>query len=167
MNQEIKFVIGDWEIFLDNIIDNLKKSKFSIGEFKELDHIAYRTEDLETYEKIKNSLVDFSEKYNDKLFNGRSIFVCKLKNPLIYKEFVINGIEVLAPKENNTFKNGLEHAEFVTIDALEEFKKKHDDILFNLRAYNREENPELVVEFQNCACKFHAQSILEIRGLSN
>lgn len=162
---EIESIIGDYKTFLDKVFENLKTAGFDLSEFAELDHIAYQTESVERYEEIKNELLDFSELHDDKVFNGRKILVCRLKQPLIYKNCSIAGLELLAPKENNKFKDGLEHAEFVTKIALPEFRKKHSDVDFNLDAYGREENPELVIKFKNCAAKFHAQSLLEIRKI--
>lgn len=164
-SQEIKSVIGDYEIFLNNVFQNLEKAGFSLDEFKELDHIAYRTETIERYEEIKNKLVGFSESFSDKIFKGRNILICRLKTPLAYAGFLISGLEVLAPKENNRFKEGLEHAEFVIKITLPELREKHDSIDFNLDAYDREENRELIINFGNCAAKFHEQSLLEVRNI--
>ncbi|MFA6383008.1 MAG: VOC family protein [Parcubacteria group bacterium] len=161
----IKAVIGDYKIFLEKIFSNLKSAGFEIGEFKELDHIGYRVENLERYYELKKSLAEFCEKISDKEFAGRPVLVCKLKEPLNYGEFKIEGIEVLAPKEDNKFEEGLEHAEFVTKTTLPEFLEKHKNITFNLVAYDRKENPELVLEFENCAVKFHEQSLLRVRGM--
>jgi len=161
----IQSISGDYKSFLDKIFQNLKDSGFALDEFKELDHIACRTETIERYEEIKKELVDFSAAYDDKIFGGRLILICRLKNPLVYGEFSIAGFELLAPKPENRFKEGLEHAEFVTKILLPEFREKHNDINFDLRAYDREDNPELVIEFGDCAAKFHAQSLLEIRNV--
>lgn len=161
----IESTIGDYKSFLDKVFQNLEKAGFSLDEFKELDHIAYRTETIGRYEELKNELVGFSESFSDKDFNGRKILVCRLKMPLVYKNFSIAGLEVLAPKENNRFKEGLEHAEFVTKITLPEFREKHDSIDFNLDAYNREANRELIIGFENCAAKFHEQSLLEVRNI--
>jgi len=164
--ESIKSIIGDYENFLDRIFDSLKESGFSMDEFKELDHIAYRTESLENYEKIKKGLLEFSQNYSDKIFGGRPVLVCRLKEPLSYDNFMIEGIEVLAPKGDNKFKEGLEHAEFITKTTLSEFREKHNNISFNLDAYAREDNPELIVELKDCAAKFHMQSLLEVRGIN-
>lgn len=162
---DIESVIGDYKIFLDNIFQNLKDAGFDLDEFKELDHIAYRTESLEAYEKIKEKLIPFSESYSDKIFAGRPVLICRLKTPLVYEKFEIAGIEVLAPKENNKFKEGLEHVEFVTKTTLPEFLEKYKDTNFGLESYDRKENPEIKLKFKDCAVKFHTQSILEVRGL--
>lgn len=162
---DIKNVIGDYEIFLDKIFSNLKSADFGYDEFKELDHIGYRVESLERYYELKKLIEIYSESVTDREFAGRPVLVCKLKNPLIYGEFEISCIEVLAPKENNKFKEGLEHVEFVTKTNLEEFLETHKKIEFNLSAYGRKENRELIIDFKDCAVKFHEQSLLKVRGM--
>ena len=163
--QKIEYVLGDCGFFLDGVFQDLERSGFFLDEFEELDHIAYRTENIEKYEEVKNKLIGFSKTYDEKMFNGRLIFVCRLETPIEYGRFSIEGIELLAPKENNKHKNGLEHAEFVVKTTLPEFRKKHGDIDFDSDAYGREENPELEVKFECCAVKFHEQSLLEVRGI--
>lgn len=162
---EIESVIGDYKSFLDKVFGNLKTAGFDNDEFQELDHIAYRVENLEAYAEIKQKLIDFSKAYSDEDFNGRPVLVCQLKTPLVYNEFKIEGIEVLAPRENNKFKDGLEHAEFVVKNTLENILEKHKNIKFNLSAYSREINPELIIDFGDCAVKFHKQSLLEVRNI--
>lgn len=162
---EIESVIGKYKSFLDKIFGNLQEAGFDVDEFKELDHIAYRVESLGRYKEIKNKLADFSTAQSDEIFATRPVLICRLKNSIEYKGFKIEGIEVLAPKESSNYKDGLEHAEFVTKIALSEFLKKHEDIKFKLDAYSRETNPELIIEFDGCAVKFHAQSLLKVRGI--
>ncbi|MFZ2193477.1 MAG: VOC family protein [Candidatus Moraniibacteriota bacterium] len=165
MNNQIESIIGDYKNFLDKVFGNLREAGFDLEEFKELDHIAYRAENLESYAKVKKELLKFSKNYNEKMFGGRLVLVCLLENPIVYNSFTIKGFELLAPKENNSHKEGLEHAEFVIKISLQEFQEKHRNIDFDLHAYNREENPELVLNFENCSAKFHTQSLLEVRGI--
>jgi predicted metalloenzyme YecM len=162
---EIESIIGDYKTFLDKIFGNLKSAGFEIGEFKELDHVGYRVESLEKYYELKNKSFGFCEVFSDQEFAGRPVLVCRLKAPLIYGEFKIEGIEILAPKENNKYKEGLEHSEFITKVSLAEFLEKHKNIKFNLDAYDRRENPELILELGDCAVKFHEQSLLKARGM--
>ena len=165
IQKSIQSIIGDYETFLDKVFDNLEKVGVALDEFEELDHIAYRTESIERYEELKQILIELSEAYSDKIFNGRPILICRLKEPLVYGKFTIEGLEVPAPKEDNKYEEGLEHAEFVIGTTLEEFREKHGEIAFNLKAYDREENPELVIDFENCSAKFHTQSLLKVRGI--
>jgi len=43
--------------------------------------------------------------------------------------------------------------------------KKHQDIEFNMNAFEKETNRELIFDFADCAVKFHEQSLLDIRNL--
>ena len=159
----IEAVIGDYESFLDKIFDNLKTVGISLGDFAELDHIAYRTDSILKYEEIKKELLPFFKTYNDKEFGGRNILVGRFGQPLVYCGFTIEGIEVLAPKKDNIYENGLEHAEFVINNTLESFRIKYKNIDFNLNAYKRDINPELIIDFDECAVKFHEISLLNVR----
>lgn len=162
---KIEDILGKYNIFLDKIFLNLEKSGIGKDDISELDHIAFRTETLDRYEDIKKELLDFVEFNSEEIFNGRLISVLKLKEPLIYKEYMINCIELMAPKENNQHKEGLEHAEFVVNKKLDEFLVKYDNIDFNMSAYERDENRELIIDYKDCAIKFHEQSLLEVRGV--
>ena len=162
---DIKSIIDDYESFLDKIFDNLKVAGVSLDDLVELDHIAYRTESIEKYEEIKEVLLPFFKTYSDRKFGGRNILVGRFEESLVYNKFKIEGVEVLAPKEDNVFKNGLENAEFVIEGTLKDFRAKYSDINFDLHAYDREVNPELCIEFDNCAVKFHEISLLDIRSI--
>jgi uncharacterized protein len=168
MNQqlsEITSIIGDYESFLDKVFKNITEAGFSLDEFKELDHIAYRVESNEKYEEMKNKLIDFCSDFSEVQFGGRSILVCKLKEPLVYNEYEIKCVELLAPKAGNQYENSLEHAEFVTKTTLEKFLEMHKDVKFKMDAYEREINPEIKLIFSDCSIKFHTQSLLEIRKM--
>lgn len=161
----IESVIGDRKSFLDKIFKNLAEAGFELDEFKEIDHIAYRTESNGKYEEMKNKLVNFCSDFSEVQISGRPILVCKLKEPLFYNEYEIKCLELLAPKAGKRYENGLEHAEFVTKKTLEEFLEKHKDVEFKMDAYEREINPEIILMFRNCSVKFHTQSLLEIRKM--
>jgi len=60
---------------------------------------------------------------------------------------------------------GLEHAEFIINSTLPEFLERHKNVDFNINEYQKEINPAFIVEFGDCAVKFHTQSLLEIREM--
>lgn len=162
---EISSVIGDYKSFLDKIFVNLEKAGFDEKEFKELDHICYRVETLERYEEMKNKLAEFSSAQSEVEISGRPILVCRLEDPLVYKDYKIYCLELPAPRAGASFKEGLEHAEFVINSTLPEFLEKHKNVEFNMNEYQKGINPGLIVEFDDCAVKFHTQSLLGIRGM--
>jgi predicted metalloenzyme YecM len=158
-------IIGDYKSFLNKIFSNLEKAGFGESEFKELDHICYRVETMERYEEVKKGLEEFCSKSTEAEISGRPIFVCRLKEPLKYKHYEIRCLEVSAPRKDMFFQEGLEHAEFITKKKLSEFLEEHKNVNFNMSAYSKEINPELILEFGESAAKFHEQSLLEIRQM--
>jgi len=162
---KIEEIIGNYVEFLDGIFDSLNQFGVHNDELKELDHIAYRTQDIQKYDDVKEKLMPFFDEYSEKEFGGRLIFVGRFEKPLKYMQFSVSGFELLAPKNNNTFGDGLEHAEFILKESLSNFYKEHEDIKFNLNAYDRDENPELIIDFEDCAAKFHEVSLLDVRKI--
>jgi uncharacterized protein len=168
MNQkllDIKAIIGDYKSFLGKIFKNISGAGFRLDEFEELDHIAYRVESNEKYEEMKAKLEKFSLNFQEVEISGRPIAVFKLLKPISYNEYKVNCLELPAPREGKFFKEGLEHAEFVIKNTFRDFLRKHKNIDFDMSKIEREINPELVIDFKDCAVKFHAQSLLEIRKM--
>ncbi len=157
-------MLENHKLFLDKIFNNMKNVGFEDAEFKEIDHVAYRTETDERYEELKREFQPFVSGSDEVMIAGRLISVFKLKEPVVYGSWIIYGLELCAPKENSRYKEGLEHAEFVTKCSLEEFMKKHQDIKFDMKAFEKEVNRELVFDFSDCTVKFHEQSLLELRN---
>jgi len=85
--------IGDYKIF-----ENMKNVGFEDDEFKEIDHIAYRTETDERYEELKKEFQVFASSSSEAMIAGRLISVFKLKEALVYGFWVIYGLELLAPR---------------------------------------------------------------------
>lgn len=158
-------MLEDYKSFLDKIFSNMKDAGFDDDEFIEIDHVAYRTETFERYTELKDEFEKISNNSYEAIISGRPIMVYRLKESLVYGDWKIEGLELCAPKEGSFFKEGLEHAEFVTKKSLEDFLHDHEEIDFNMNAYAKEDNPELILEFKDCAVKFHTQSLLKIRNL--
>lgn len=158
-------MLENYKIFLDKIFSNVKGAGFEDEELSEIDHVAYRTETNERYEELKKEFEKISSNFSEVIISGRPIAVYRLKEPLVYGNWKIEGLELCAPKEGSFHREGLEHAEFVTKKSLKDFLYDHENIGFNMSAYSKEENPELILEFEDCAAKFHTQSLLKIRCL--
>lgn len=158
-------MLENYKSFLDKIFSNLKNAGFRDEEFIEIDHIAYRTETFERYTELKDEFEKISSNSYEAIISGRPIMVYRLKEPLIYENWKVEGLELCAPKEGSFYSEGLEHAEFVTRKSLEEFRYDHENVDFNMKAYSKEDNPELILDFKDCAVKFHTQSLLKIRNL--
>lgn len=158
-------MLEEYESFFDKIFSNMKGAGFDDEEFIEIDHVAYRTETFERYEELKKEFEKISSNSSEAIISGRPIIVYRLKESLIYGDWKIEGLELCAPREGSFFKEGLEHVELVIKKSLVDFMHDHEKIDFNMNAFSNEDNPELILEFKNCAAKFHTQSLLKIRKL--
>jgi len=155
-------IIGNYDIFLWDVFHNIKNVGFELSEFSELDHMCYRVETSERYIAKKIELGKIGELLSEEIIADRPIAIYKLKIPILVHGFKIYYMELPAPKINNRFKEGLEHVEFVINVSLHDFLVKHHNINFCLDSYDREINPELEIEFEHCAVKFHKKNILEV-----
>jgi uncharacterized protein len=156
-------IIGDYKKFLDNVYINLEGVGIDIDD-SSIDHIAYRSTTNENYEALKKRLLVFGEVISEIIIRDRPVAIFRLDEPLNYNGMKISYFEILAPAQNDTFKEGLEHAEFVVNVPLPEFIKKYPSIDFILR--EKEINSELILKFPNSAnAKFHELPIDEVIGL--
>jgi len=96
------------------------------------------------------------------IVNTRLISIFKLYSPILYKNFEIKCIELPAPKKNNTYKEGWEHAEFVILN-LKKFIKINHETIFNHKAMGQDINPELALQVdKHYQIKFHPLHILDV-----
>lgn len=86
----------------------------------------------------------------------------KLKYPLIYQNYIIDLIEVPAPKKASPTKEGFEHIEVVVDLHLNDLFKLYPHLSFNDKGLSKELNPELEIKFDDCAVKFHYKSLEHI-----
>jgi len=166
--QAIETVIGDWQAFIAKILEKTAAAGFDLGDFSQMDHICYRTISLDNYKKKKEDLVGFGTLLGETMVNGRPISTFRLNQPLIYDKWRVDALELPAPKEGKSFKEGLEHSEFVIYDSKENFLKKYSDKEFDLRAADRGINPEIGFSFKDeYAVKFHLLNLPTVVFLEN
>ncbi len=147
--------------FLNKIFDHLEKANIDLSSW-EIDHLCYRTSSYKNYEEMKLEFSQLGELLVEGNVNGRPIATYKLMKPIIYKDKVIPLVEVPAPKMGVETPEGLEHIEVVIDKSFEEFMNIHKDITFHTKALSKKLNPELEIEFEDCAIKFHHQSLEEV-----
>jgi D-alanyl-D-alanine dipeptidase len=147
-------IIGDHTHFLDKLFQQLKRLKVDTGALF-LDHLCYRVETLSEYLEMKKKLSAYGHLLTEEEVNGRPIASFKLTEPLNYLGRNIPLIELPAPKPNSTHSSGLEHAEFVISESFDDFQKKYSHVHFKTKGLSKEFNPELEIELEDCAVKFH------------
>ncbi|MFA6183620.1 MAG: VOC family protein [Parcubacteria group bacterium] len=153
-------VIGDYKIFLNAVYANLKSAKVDVADFY-IDHIAYRTTSQKNYRVIREELLNWGEIMTEKIIRNRLVSIFKFNIPLDYNDSKIEYFEILEPANDNNYKEGLEHAEFVVGKKFSELVSKNSQINFIFK--DKEINPELVLKFpDNVNVKFHELPIDEV-----
>ncbi len=150
--------------FLDEIFNELKRYNININQYQ-VDHIAYRTESKQEYEKIRDEIKKYGEIYPEAIIRDRRIAVYRLYKPIVYEKWKIEAIELLEPADNNDFISGWEHIE-VVVDDLQQVMNTYTNLDWNTNALSRINNPELSFRInKRLGIKFHTISILEAREL--
>lgn len=152
----MKKLIGDYDGFVDNINKNLAEIGIDTrSEFTICDHLCYRVGTDERYEEMKTLLGSGATNIGEVPVSGRLISTFELQEPLETGGWVIPWIELPAPKEGSGYEEGLEHAEFVVVKSLDDFRARHSDLPFNDKGMSKVINPELGLKLPGLSVKFH------------
>lgn len=138
----------NYKTFLDNIFTGFLQQGIDAALF-DLDHIAYQVSSGEEYDEFKPRLLSVAELVKEPLVDGRRVGVFMFRIPLLYKDYQIKTIELIAPVAGKTPKSELDHAEFLTGTTLEEFIAKYPRIPFDLGNLNRKEFPMIKLSLPN------------------
>ncbi len=147
--------------FLDKLFTHLNDANIDIGHW-EIDHLCFRTSTNDKYEEAKKYFAQKGEYLTESEVNGRPIATYKLRSPIHYKDWIIDLIEVPAPKSHKVTMDGFEHIEVVIDQPFSEIIKNHPHLNFQKKGLQKELNPELEIEFDDCAIKFHHKSLEHI-----
>ena len=151
-------IFNSVESFLEKIFLNLGKDKIDVSDF-ELDHICYRVETLQEYDKLKKELDKTAKLLGETKVKKRFIATYKLSKPIIFRGRKINLLEIPQPSEHAFYKKGWQHVEFVIEEDFQAFMDKYPNVNFKKENIDKEINPELKIEWNDCAVKFHHQSL--------
>ncbi len=106
--------------FLKQIFTALEPVRGALSHLQ-LDHICYRVETVERYEKLKAQLLKTNELLVESPINGRRIATFRMAAPFCFGEREIGLLELPEPKTGSPYPEGWEHVEFVTDRPLEAF----------------------------------------------
>ena len=161
-------VIGDYRAFIQKGLLYLKRIGIVI-QGMEIDHLAYRVADIDTYEVKRTELMNVSSAWVESVVHGRQIAKFVLQMPLEVEGFQVSLIELPAPKEGIHYKNGLEHFEVATRDRLDEIRARLNDLRdqcnlnIDTTAEPHSHNETLSVRFkEGLSVKFHRTTLLEV-----
>lgn len=147
--------------FLDQIFKNIKHNQIDLKNYS-IDHICYRTSSEANYLEVKNTFSQIATLLIESIVNGRMIATYKLHNPIVYNQYIIDLIEVPAPKIGKNTIEGFEHIEVVADSHFSQIQMMNPNLNFISNGVNKKINPEIEIEFNNCALKFHNQSLEQV-----
>jgi uncharacterized protein len=156
---DLQAIIGDHEVFLKQLLREVKDAGFDFSDFVQMDHMCYRVPTVEKYQAKKKELLTVGKLLGEMQVNGRPISTFRLHNPVHHEQWRIDAIELPAPREGAATSEGLEHVEFVLFDALDVFLKKYSDKRFNMDAATRGVNPDIAFKLPSYTVKFHMLSL--------
>ena len=147
--------------FLEKITKKINETGININSL-EIDHLCYRTSSEQNYLEVKSYFQQQGELLIESEVNGRLIATYKLKKPIHFKEWIIDLIEVPAPKANKRTLEGFEHIEIVIEESFSMFMNQYSDLEFVTKGMDKNLNPEIEIEFMDCAVKFHHKSLEQV-----
>jgi uncharacterized protein len=150
------------EKFLNEILSRIQKAGVDVTVL-ELDHIAYKTSSLEEYEKIKPDFLKFGKMIKENMVRERKVGHIKLFKPIIYKQYVIPALEVIAPKTGEIIKPGWEHVEFVLKESYEQFMSKYPSLNWDTSVMTSDVFSMIkLILGEDMQVKFHMTPLLEM-----
>jgi predicted metalloenzyme YecM len=151
---ELQDIIGDYSVFLKQILQEIVDEGFDLADFVQMDHMCYRVASLKDYKAKKLELAKVGRLLGETQVNGRPISTFRLHDPVRYGNWRIDAIELPAPKEADT-REGLEHVELVLFDDMKVFLNKYSSKQFKMDAADRGINPEIGFKLPSYVVKFH------------
>lgn len=147
--------------FLKKIFHNLHGLQIDIAKWR-VDHMCYRTSSNDNYIAMKNKFQNIGTLLIESEINGRDIATYKLNKAIVFEDREIDVIEVPAPKNGVVTTEGLEHIEVVIDISFEELMERYPNITFHTKAISKAINPDIEIEFADCAIKFHHQTLEKV-----
>ena len=147
--------------FLEKVFSRINEQNIDLKSWT-IDHICYRTSSIKNYEESKVYFSTIGELLIESDINGRPIASFKLYSPINFRHYSIPVVEVPAPKRGKETPEGFEHIEFVIDEDFDQIIKQYPQCNFDTKGLSKELNPELEIEFKDCAIKLHHQSLEQV-----
>jgi len=152
----------DHNTFLDAFFQKLNKVKIDVSRY-EMDHLGYQASSDEDYDQLKQELQKEGDFLDENLVGGRRVGLFMLKQPLLYKKYSINALELIAPKEEQVCPSALDHAEFIIDEDFESFTQKYPNLAWDKSKMDQPMFPMVSLKLDdNMQVKFHYKSVFEI-----
>lgn len=150
------------EIFLKNLFSQLLDKNIALDSHWDIDHLCYRVETENDYQKMKMDFSRFSDLLIESPVQGRLISTFQLKRQVVFNQRVIALVELPAPKTGKQVKTGFEHIEVVCSLSFEELRKRYANISTDDRGLLKEFNREFEINLDQASVKFHHMSLASV-----
>lgn len=93
---ELSHIIGDYEAFLKQLLQEVEAAGFDFSDFVQMDHICYRVPTVEQYHAKKKELLTVGRLVGEAQVNGRPIATLRFNNAVHFDGWRIDAIELPA-----------------------------------------------------------------------
>ncbi|MFV8257176.1 VOC family protein [Bdellovibrio bacteriovorus] len=145
--------------FLQRVFNKLDAQNIQLDKHWFIDHLCYRVSSLENYNSFKTQFASFAELLIESDVNGRPIATYKFAEPIRFRDWSIQVVELPAPKPGKVTIEGFEHFEVVADIGFDEIKARYPSAVFSESGLKKEFNPELEISLDELAIKFHPLSL--------
>ncbi len=162
MNNAIKELIGDYQLFFSDLLSRLENIGITIKNMP-ISHLSYRVETMDEYTKLREQLKNFCSEFVETQFNGRAVSIHVLEEPLdLSNGFTTSVIELLAPRLVHMYPRGLESVGIILGKKLPGFVKKYLTVLTGVKDHGVHCQPAFVTFENEKTAKFYDISLEQI-----
>ncbi len=155
-------ILENYNSFIEGILKRINDFGIDVSDLN-MDHIGYQASSNEDYDHLRAEFDKIGDYVSEKIVGGRRVGIYKLKNPLRYKQYVNEAIELVAPKQEQVCSSGLDHVEFVIQEDFESFMKKYPNVPWDTSKTNQPMFPMITLKLSDTIqVKFHYKPVLEI-----
>ena len=147
------------KIFLEKLFAQSLEKNIQLETQWNIDHLCYRVTTLVRYENQKSNFCRFATLLSESEVNGRMISTFKLEDPLVFRDWQMDIVELPAPKPSKKTIEGFEHIEVVVDKPFSEIKKKYNECTFDESGLEKNFNQELEIKLDTYSLKFHYLSL--------
>lgn len=155
----MKELLGDYEVFIRDIDEGIKRLGIKKDELSMMDHLCYRVETKSRYDELLEKFKAIGTLLGESSVGGRPIATFELHQYIHIAGWVVPFVELPAPKEGSPYAEGLEHVELVVVGSLEHFLERHSSLPFTRSGMNKSINPEAGLKTKGISVKFHEQQL--------
>lgn len=145
--------------FLREVFSRCDQLEISIPEHWDVDHLCYRVEDQQSYQQYQQFLLSIGKLLVESPVSGRMISTFQLHQPIEFRDWRIDLIELPAPKMGKVVKEGFEHLEIVCDCPLEGLASLYPQAHFDSKGLGKEFNAEYEMNLGEMNIKFHHLSL--------